>query len=114
MTESGKCRPVFTRIYFFKRTLKTIGAQCYPFLSRRSDGLVALLFLGLSSVAAPLTLTTTQHSGAKNQYILPLDLGDDWRTNLTIINREQEQANLTLFAYGRDGRFLAVIPTLTS
>ena len=117
MTVTGKCVSKFARIHLFKRTLKTIGAQfrqLHPFLRRRSGWVVALLFLGLSSVAAPLRLTTARQSGTKNQYMLPLDLGDDWRTNVTIINLEEQQANLILFAYGRDGRFLVEIPTLTS
>jgi hypothetical protein len=80
----------------------------------RSGRVVALLFLGLSSGAVPLRLTTAGQSGTKNHYILPLDLGDDWNTNVTIINREQQQANIILSAYGRDGRLLAGIPTLTN
>jgi hypothetical protein len=65
------------------------------------------------SGAVPLRLTTAGQSGTKNHYMLPLDLGDDWNTNVTIINREQQQANIILSAYGRDGRFLAGIPSLT-
>jgi hypothetical protein len=78
----------------------------------RSLRVVALLFLGLSSGAVPLRLTTARQSGTKNHYMLPLDLGDDWKTNVTIINREQQQADFILSAYGGDGRFLAGIPTL--
>jgi hypothetical protein len=101
MTVTGKCLSTSTRIHFFKRTLKTIEAQfcqLHPFLRRRSGWMVALLFLGLSSVAGPLTLTTAQPWGTKNRYMLPLDLGDDWQTNVIITNREEQQANL-LSAY---------------
>jgi hypothetical protein len=117
MTVTGKCLATFTRIHFFNRTLKTIGAQfhrLHPFLRRRCGWVVAVLLLGLSSVAAPLRPSVTQQSAVKDQYILPLDLGDDWRTNVNIVNLEEQQANLNLSAYAKDGRFLFEIQTLAS
>ena len=63
----------------------------------RSGRVVALLFLGLSSGAVPLRLTTAGQSGTKNHYMLPLDLGDDWNTNVTIIKSGATTASLQNF-----------------
>jgi hypothetical protein len=99
----------------FRRMPTIIGTRLSQFhvvLRTRPAWMAALLFLGLSSMAAPLAMT--QQSGLKNQYMLPLDLGDDWRTRVTITNLEEQQADLALFASGSDGRLLVQIPTLNS
>src|SRR5262249_10928284 len=105
-----------TPIHLFNSTFKTIGAHphvLHPFLRCRSGWVVASLLLGLSSMATPVKLTTEGQSGSKNKYLLPLYLGEDWRTNIIMSNLEGQPANLILGAYDRDGRLLVEIPTLT-